>query len=186
MRLLAARARAGALALRAAKIAVVSAAVPGLLLTWSAGVAAAAPARAVTGSAAGAERFHLTTSDSSSDRQHVQAAGVLTATGYALAGDFAASRGVSVLVFRVGRIHLVTHATYASASVPNPASCRFTEVFKGSYAIHGSAGRYRRATGSGGYTTRIYGKLKKTSSGGCGSRLASFWQSTRTQGSLQL
>jgi len=180
----AARTRAGVSAVRAAQIAIVSAAVPALLLTWPAGAASAAPARAVARTAADTERFHLTSDDASSSRQHLLAAGVLNAKGYALAGDFAGSRGVSVLVFRHGRLHLVTKATSTSESVPNAASCKFTEVFEGSYVIHGSAGRYRHATGSGSYVSRIYGKLKKTRSGGCGSRLASFWQSTRTLGSL--
>jgi hypothetical protein len=167
---------------RAATVAVALAA--GLLLAWPAGAANAAPARAVTRSAGDTEHFHLTSADASSNRQHLQAAGVLTAKGYALAGDFAGSRGVSVLVFPRGRLHLVTKATSTSESVPNATSCKFTEVFEGSYVIHGSAGRYRHATGSGSYVTRIFGKLKKTRSGGCGTGLASFWQSTRTTGSL--
>jgi len=184
MRRQAARTRAALMAVRAAQVAIVSAAVPGLLLAWPAGAANAAPARAVTRSAGDTERFHLTSDDASTNRQHLQAAGVLTAKGYALAGDFAGSRGVSVLVFRRGRLHLVTKATSTSESVPNAASCKFTEVFKGSYVIHGSAGRYRHATGSGSYVTRIFGKLKKARGGGCGTSLASFWQSTRTRGSL--
>ena len=171
-------------AVRAATVAVALTA--GLLLAWPAGPALAAPGSAQPAAAARhlPERFHLTSDDPSSNRQHLQAAGALTAKGYALAGDFASRRGVSVLVFPRGRLHLVTKATSTSESVPNATSCKFTEVFKGSYMIHGSAGRYRHATGSGSYVTRIFGKLKKTRSGGCGTGLASFWQSTRTTGSL--
>ena len=162
----------------------------GLLLAWAAGPAIAAPASPRPATPASArstarERFHLTSGDAQSRRQLVWAAGALTARGYALVGDFAASRAVSVLVFSHGRLRLVTKATSTSESVPNPATCKFTEVFKGSYVIHSGAGGYRDATGSGSYVSRIYGRLKKKS-GSCGTQLASFWQSTRTAGSLHL
>jgi hypothetical protein len=168
----------------------------GLLLAWPAGPAMAAsasprpatpasprPATAASARSTARERFHLTSGDAQSRRQRVRAVGALTATGYALVGDFAASRTVSVLVFGHGRLRLVTKATSTSESVPNPATCKFTEVFKGSYVIHSGAGGYRDATGSGGYVSRIFGRLKKKS-GSCGTQLASFWQSTRTAGSL--
>jgi hypothetical protein len=170
----------------------------GVVLAWPGGPAMAAPASArpatlasarpaapASAKASARERFHLTSGDASARRQSLQATGALTAHGYALAGDFAASRAVSVLVFSQGRLRLVTKATSASESVPNPATCKFTEVFKGSYVIHSGAGGYRDATGSGTYVSRISARLKKKS-GSCGTRLASFWQSTRTAGSLHL
>jgi len=162
----------------------------GLLLAWPAGQAKAAqasarPATPAAAKAPARERFHLTSGDASARRQNLHATGVLTAHGDALAGDFAASRAVSVLVFSHGRLRLVTRATSTSESVPNPATCKFTEVFKGSYVIHSGAGGYRDASGSGSYVSRIYGQLKKKK-GSCGTQLAKFWQSTRTTGSLQL
>ena len=164
----------------------------GLLLAWPAGQAIAAPASprpaapASARAAAARERFHLTSGDAQSRRQLVRAAGALTAKGYALVGDFAASRAVSVLVFSHGRLRLVTKATSTSESVPNPATCKFTEVFKGSYVIHSGAGGYGHASGSGSYVSRIYGQLKKAKGGGCGTKLVKFWHSTRTAGSLHL
>lgn len=162
-----------------------------LLLAWPAApaMAAQASARSVTpgpAKASARERFHLTSGDPSERRQNLHATGALTAHGYALAGDFAASRAVSVLVFSHGRLRLVTKATSTSESVPNPATCKFTEVFKGSYVIHSGAGGYRGATGSGSYVSRIYGQLKKAKGGGCGTKLVKFWHSTRTAGSLHL
>jgi hypothetical protein len=116
----------------------------------------------------------------------VEATGAFEARGYAVAGDFAAGHAVTRLVFSRGTVRLVTKATHRSVSVPNPRTCKFTEVFSGYYVIRGGAGRYRHASGSGSYVSRIFGQLKKTASGGCGARLASFWQSTRTSGSLHL
>lgn len=163
----------------------------GLLLAWPAGPAMAAPASPRPATPASArpaarERFHLTSDDPSTRRENVRATGAFTAAGYARAGNFAAHHAVSRLVFSHGTLRLVTKATYTSASVPNPTTCKFTEVFKGDYVIRGGAGRYGHASGSGTYVSRIYGQLKKASGGGCGMRLAKFWHSTRTAGSLHL
>ncbi|HUB39369.1 MAG TPA: hypothetical protein VMA72_11005 [Streptosporangiaceae bacterium] len=173
-------------ALRAAKITVAVAVVPGLLLAWSAGPALAGSVTARPAAAARhvPERFHLTTADSRSRRQHVHATGALTARGHALAGNFAARHAVSRLVFRRGAIRLVTKATHRSVSVPNPSTCKFREVFSGYYVIRGGTGRYRGAGGSGSYVSRIFARLKKARGGGCSEGLAAFWQSTRTWGSL--
>jgi hypothetical protein len=168
-----------------ARVVLAVAVASGLMLTWAAGLAQAASAPRVAASQA-AERFHLTTNDATSNRELVRATGPFTAHGHAFAGDFASGHAVSRLVFPRGAVRLVTSATHSSASVPNPRTCKFTEVSTGSYVIRGGSGRYRHATGSGSYVSRIFGKLKKTRSGGCGSRLASFWQSTRTLGSLHL
>jgi hypothetical protein len=170
----------------------------GLLLAWPAGPAMAAPASARPATPASArsatpasarpaarERFHLTSHDSSSSRENVQATGVLTADGYAVAGNFASHHAVSRLVFRRGTLRLVTKKTHAAESAPNPATCKFTEVFRGSYVIRGGAGRYRHASGSGSYVSKIFGQLKKVS-GGCTTQLAAFRHSTRTAGSLHL
>jgi hypothetical protein len=170
---------------------VLTAVAAGLLLAWPAGPAIAAPASPRPATPASArpgarERFHLTSDNPSTRRENVQATGALTATGYTRAGDFAASRAVSVLVFPDGRLRLVTNATSTSQSVPNPETCKFTEVFKGSYMIHSGAGGYPNATGSGTYVSRIYAQLKKAKGGGCGTKIVKFWHSTRTAGSLHL
>lgn len=173
-------------ALRAATVALAVAVTPGVLLAWPAGPALAASASAQPAAAARnvPERFHLTSADASSSRQHVQATGGFTARGYARAGDFASGHAVSRLVFRHGAMRLVTKATHRSVSVPDASTCKFTEVYSGNYVIRGGTGRYRHAGGSGTYVSRIFGKLKKARGGGCGTGLASFWQSTRTLGSL--
>ena len=174
----------------------------GLLLAWPAGPAMAAPASAQSAQSAllasarsaapasakpaARERFHLTSRDPNARREHVQATGAFTAVGYALAGDFASHHAVSRLVFRRGTLRLVTKMIHATASVPNPTTCKFTEVFRGDYVIRGGAGRYRHASGSGSYVSRISGQLKMASGGGCGTQFAAFRHSTRTSGSLHL
>jgi hypothetical protein len=163
----------------------------GLLLAWPAGPAIGAPAspRPATPASAGPaarERFHLTSDNPNTRRENVQATGALTAAGYTRAGNFAAHHAVSRLVFSDGTLRLVTKATHISESVPNPTTCKFTEVFNGGYVIGGGAGAYGDASGSGTYVSRIYGQLKKAKGGGCGTKLVKFWHSTRTAGSLHL
>jgi hypothetical protein len=163
----------------------------GLLLAWPAGPALAAQASARSAAPAAAqpgagERFHLISRNPTSRRAKLEATGALTADGYALAGDFASHHGVSHLVFSAGALRLVTKETQASQSVPNPATCTFTEVFSGRYVIRGGAGSYQNASGSGSYVSRISGQLKMASGGGCGTQLVYFRQSTRTAGSLHL
>ena len=182
-----ARSRAAGDAIVRAMTAILAIAVaPGLLLAWSAVPAQAKPAFARPAATARSvsERFHLTSADASSSRQHVQATGGFIARGYARAGDFASGHAVSRLVFRRGAMRLVTKATHRSVSVPNASTCKFTEVFSGSYVIRGGTDRYVHASGNGAYVSRIFGQLKKARDGGCGTGLASFWQSTRTRGTL--
>jgi hypothetical protein len=162
-----------------------------LLLAWPAGPAMAAPAspRSATPSSArsaASERFYLISRNPSTRRAKLQATGALTADGYALAGDFASQHGVSRLVFPDGTLRLVTKEKQSSESVPNPTTCKFTEVFSGDYVIRSGAGSYQGASGSGRYVSRIFGQLKMASGGGCGTQLASFRQATRTAGSLHL
>ena len=185
-----ARTAAGRVAAGAAAAALAVAVAPGLLLAWSAGPALAAPASARPATtavsarpAAVPERFHLTSSDPGSSRQLLRATGAFTARGYARAGDFNSGHAVSRLVFSRGTLRMVTKETQSSVSVPNARTCKFTEVFSGDYVIRGGAGKYQHASGSGKYVSRIFGRLKKTN-GQCGAQLASFWQSTRTQGTL--
>jgi hypothetical protein len=163
----------------------------GLLLAWPAGpamaaVASARPATPASARPAAGERFYLVSHNPSSRRAKLQATGALTADGYALAGDFASQHGVSRLVFPDGTLRVVTKEKQSSESVPNPTTCKFTEVFSGSYVIRSGAGSYQGATGSGRYVSRIFGQLKMASGGGCGTQLAVFRQATRTAGSLHL
>lgn len=131
------------------------------------------------------ERFTLISHKADGSREQLRAAGVLRASGHALVRLVTPSRTVTRLVFARGSVRLVTYPKRRSASVPNPSTCKFTEVVHGDYAVHGGGHRYKHAKGSGVFITRIVGHLKKLKGGGCGSQLARFWQRTRTWGSLR-
>jgi hypothetical protein len=147
-------------------------------------VLAAGPALAGTTARTHQERFTLISNKADSSREQLRAAGVLTAHGYARVVTVTRARTLTRLVFARGTIRLLTYPKRRSVSVPT-ASCRFTEVVHGDYTVRGGAQRYLHATGSGVYITRIVGRLKKESGGGCSSQLARFWQRTRTWGSLR-
>jgi hypothetical protein len=133
------------------------------------------------------EQFILIGHQSDGNHQQVQATGKLTASGRARVTVATPKHSVTRLVFPRGTVRLVTYPNpkRTSESVPNPSTCRFTEVVHGTYAVRGGAQRYQHAKGAGGYVTRIVGYLRVLSGGGCGSKLTKFWQRTRTWGSLR-
>lgn len=162
----------------AAVLASVALAVTALAL---ASPAVASPARA----ASPRERFTLISHQATAQRPQVQASGVLTASGHALVRPVVAGKTTTWLIFSRGSLRLVMVVHRRSASVPDPSTCKFTETIRGSYTIRGGARAYRKATGSGGYKTRIAGRLAMLAGGGCGTQLASFWQGTYTWGTLR-
>lgn len=150
-------------------------------------VLTAGPALAGTTASRGHEQFIIIGHQADGSHEQVQATGVLAASGHARVTLATPKRSVARLVFPRGTVRLLTNPNpkRTSESVPDPSTCRFTEVVHGKYAVRGGAQRYRHATGSGGYVTRIVGYLQVLSGGGCGSKLAKFWQRTRTWGSLR-
>jgi hypothetical protein len=171
------------------RAAIATGALAALLTLTGGAVAAAAPAAtAATGPAlaaakSGHEQFHLTSKVATARRQQAQATGVLTAHGHAVLGTETGDRQTIWLVFSHGSVRLVTKVTSKSASVPNPTTCKFTEVYRGDYRIRGGNRRYARAAGTGTYSTKISGKLKRQD-GSCTSTLSWFWQSTKTTGTM--
>jgi hypothetical protein len=130
------------------------------------------------------ERLTLVSYQAESRREHLRAVGVLSGHGVARIREVTPQRTVIRLVFRHGAVRLVTYPEHTSVSVPSP-SCKFTEQVRGDYAIRGGGQRYRNATGSGAFVTKIVGHLKKERGGACSSQLVRFWQRTRTWGSLR-
>jgi len=162
----------------AAVLASVALAVTALAL---ASPALASPARA----ASSRERFTLISHQATAQRPQVRASGVLTASGHALVRPVVAGKTTTWLTFSRGSLRLVMVVHSQSASVPDPSTCKFTETIRGSYTIRGGARAYRKATGAGGYKTRIVGRLAMLADGSCGTQLASFWQGTYTWGTLR-
>jgi hypothetical protein len=149
----------------------------------------AGPAGAVTGTTAassarhGHERLYIGSRSATATRDYLSASGVLRARGYALPGALTGGRGSTWLVFQRGSIRLVIEVTSSSATVPNPQTCAFAEVYRGRYTAHGGHRAYVHASGSGTFYTRISGRLAK-SGGSCTARLASSRKRTWTSGSL--
>jgi hypothetical protein len=161
--------------------AAIAAGVLAALLTVTGSTAAlAAPAAAARN---GHEQFRLTTSSATTTREHVQATGVLVTQGHANLGAPAHGREVIWLVFGRGSVRLVTETTSGSVSVPDPTTCKFTEVHRGNYQVRGGRGRFAHDGGAGTFVTRTFGRLQRKN-GSCTSALASFWQATTTSGSL--
>jgi hypothetical protein len=144
----------------------------------------AAPALAGATGRSHQEHFILISHRADGSHEQVQATGVLTASGHARVTVATPKHSVARLVFARGTVRLVTYPKRMSETVPDPSTCRFTEFVHGDYAVRGGAQRYRHATGSGRYDTRIVGHLQVLKGGGCGSKLVKFWQRTRTWGSL--
>ncbi len=143
----------------------------------------AAEAASAAAARTGHEQFRLTTKVATATREHVQATGVLTTQGHAILGVPGHGREVIRLVFGKGTVRLVTETTSGSVSVPNPTTCKFTEVHRGNYQIRGGRGRYVHAAGAGTFVTRTFGRLTRKN-GNCTAALASFWQATTTTGSM--
>ncbi len=166
-------------------------AVAGLALAAVAGPAALVLAAGSAAAAAGSphpaaaakiqEHIAMTSNVAAATKEHVKARGVLTATGTAVPGKHA---GRTWLTFSAGSVRLLSTQTSGSASVPNPTTCKFTEVFRGTYQLRGGTRRYAKAAGSGHYVTKIWGKLTRKK-GNCTATLASVRQGTWTWGSMR-
>jgi hypothetical protein len=149
----------------------------------------AGPASAVTATTTvssarqGHERLYISGRPATARKDYLRASGVLKARGYALPGALTGGRGTIWLVFRRGSIRLAIAVRSSSATVPNPQTCAFTEVYRGTYAVRGGHRSYARASGSGTFYTRISGRLAM-SGGSCTARLAWSRKYTWTSGSL--
>jgi hypothetical protein len=144
-----------------------------------AGPASAALAATRAAAHSGHERFALITPTIDASTQ-VRATGVLLARGSA----DEARPPLVWLHFARGSVRLVLTTTSSSASAPNPATCRFTEVYRGDYRVTAGLRGYRGARGSGSFVTRFAGQLVR-SHGACLTRVASLRRSTITSGTLR-
>ena len=134
----------------------------------------AVPASAAAAAAHhGFERFRVSTHNVGARKDRVRAIGALDAVGYAVPSAIASGRGTVRLQLPRGSIVLQLRVVTSSVTVPNPATCDFTEANSGTFRISKGSGRYRRAAGSGKFHTRIRGRLAK-SDGVCTGNLATY------------
>ena len=153
-----------------------------LALACGAAVAASAAPHA-TAARHGHEQFVLTSRVAAARKQGLVATGVLTARGHGVLGTMTSGLRTVWLVFSHGSVRMVTTVTREWESVPNPATCKFTEVDHGVYRLRGGNRRYAAAAGSGSFVIKTVGLLKRAH-GSCSSQLKWFWQATRTSGSM--
>jgi hypothetical protein len=162
---------------RAAISATAIAAVLGLAL-------GATPASAATAAAHhGYEQFRISTHTIGARRDYVRGIGVLNARGSAVPSAVVSGHGTVRLEFRTGSIVLRLTVVSTSVSVPNPATCTFTETNRGTFRVSRGSGSYRGATGSGRLHTRIRGRLAK-SGGVCTATLAAYGKYQTASGLL--
>ncbi len=173
--------------MRTAGAAIAGAALAAVMLAASPMLAG--PASAVTGTTtassarSGHERLYISGRPATARKDYLSASGVLTARGYALPGPLTGGHGTTWLVFRRGSIRLAIEVSSSSATVPNPQTCAFTEIYRGRYTVRGGRRAYAGASGSGTFYTKISGRLAK-SGGSCTAQLAWSRKYTWASGSL--
>ncbi len=148
---------------RLAAIAVVLATLTGGLIQTAAR-AEAAPARLAGPAYSGREVFKIVARMPGPRHATARARGAFTATGHFVRKDAA-------LVFPKGRIVVRRHVKKVTYSGPNLRTCRFTIVQRGTFVVRKATGKYRGLHESGHFTSRLYGRLKKTGPNQCGSKI---------------
>ena len=142
---------------------------------WAAPAHMAAPARpalpadrapvAAAGPAyAGREVFRIVARMPGPRHATVQAWGAFKATGHFI-------RQTATITFPKGRIIVRRHVQKITYSGPNLQTCRFTIVERGTFSVKKATGRYRGLHETGHFTSKLHGRLKKTGTNQCSSKI---------------
>jgi hypothetical protein len=142
----------------------------------------AMPASAAT-ARHGSEQFRISTRKVYARKDRLRATGVLDAAGYAVPSAIVSGHGTVRLELPKGSIVLRLTVVTSSVTVPNPATCAFTEANSGTYQISKASGRYRGASGSGDFSTKIKARLAR-SHGTCTAKLAAYSKTQVASGPL--
>ena len=148
---------------RLAAIAVVLAATTSGLIQTSAS-ASATPARLAGPAYSGREVFKIVARMPGPRHPTARAWGAFSATGHYI-------RKYGTLVFPKGKISVRRHVKKTTYSGPSLRTCRFTIVQRGTFVVRKATGRYRGLHESGHFTSRLYGRLKKTGTNRCSSTI---------------
>jgi hypothetical protein len=151
---------------RMAALAAVLTTLAGGLIQTAAG-ASAAPAR--QGSAAGPdysgrEVFKIVARMPGPRHAAVRAWGAFKATGHFIRKD-------ATLTFPHGRIIVRRHVAKITYGGPNLRTCQFSIVERGTFVVRKGTGSYRGLHESGRFTSRLHGRLKKTGTNQCSSKI---------------
>ena len=128
------------------------------------GPADRASAAAVGPAFAGREVFRIVARMPGPRHATVQAWGAFSATGHFI-------RQTATITFPKGRIIVRRHVQKITYSGPNLQTCRFTIVERGTFVVRKATGKYRGLHESGHFTSRLHGRLKKTGTNQCGSKI---------------
>ena len=123
--------------------------VGGLTLTSASASPAAAPA----------EHFRVISAAATSRRLSVIATGHFTAGGYEVPGKLIRGHATDKAVFPSGRFLVHRHVTHQAVSLPR--NCLFTEVQRGTYTLGQGTGQFRKISGSGTFSLRITGVIRR-------------------------
>jgi len=134
--------------------------------TLAVGLMQTAASGAVRPAFAGGETFKIVARNPGPLHPVVYAWGAFKATGHYV-------RFRSAIVFPRGRIIVRRHVKSTTYHGPNLTTCRFRIVQKGTFAVRRATGRYRHLHESGHFTSRLFGRLKKTGTNACGTKIVS-------------
>jgi hypothetical protein len=129
------------------------------------------------------EQFRIISITPASRRQSVLATGAFTAGGYEVPGRVSGLRATDKMVFRGGTFLVGRHITSQWLPLPTSA-CLIRETIRGSYYLHHGTGAYRGISGSGGFTLRITGVIRRAH-GKCGGPMTVFQQITSASGGVR-
>jgi len=150
---------------RLAAIAVVlAAATSGLVQTAASASATATPDRLAGPAYSGREVFKIVARVPGPRHATARAWGAFSATGHFIKKN-------STLVFPKGKIIVRRHVNKTTYSGPSLRTCRFKIVQRGTFAVRKATGEYRGLHESGHFTSRLFGRLKKTGTNRCGSTI---------------
>jgi hypothetical protein len=143
-----------------------SAAIAALLAAIMAGglLPAAASAAVRAPGFSGREVFKIVARLSGPRHPVASAWGAFTAKGSFIRKD-------ATLVFPKGKIVVRRHVLHTSYFGPDLGTCRFKVVQTGSFRVARATGRYQGLRESGRFRTTVHGRLNKTGTNRCGSRL---------------
>jgi hypothetical protein len=119
--------------------------------------ASASPAAART------EHFRVISTAAASRRLSVIATGHFTAGGYEIPGALSGGHSTDKAVFPGGRFLVHRHVTHQRVSLPS--WCLFTETQRGTYTLGQGSGRFRNISGSGRFSLRITGVIRRSKHG---------------------
>jgi len=144
-----------------------------LLLVSGSPVAAGATssAKVARPALAGREVFKIVGTVPGPRHARVTATGIFRASGYFV-------RSTSTIVFPKGRIKVVRRVRATTYSPPDLATCQFMIRQIGTFRVVRATGWYRGLRDAGQFSTRIWGRLRKTGPDQCGSQIVAYRSTT--------